>query len=160
MQKFINILVMVLLGVTLYYTILVDYKRSKTMKELATSDVELQGHKSMIDGEYDRLSLMFEGRGKHMQRMQKDIRNLNQRIRSVTDSLGNKIEETNYLLTQVEEQLREDIRRVESDIRAAADEFTTYKRRTNRSILDMQESLSTLENDLKALQEKVETPEE
>ena len=156
MQKIINILVVVLLGVTLYYTIYVDYKRSRTMKELTTSGIELQGHKNMIDEEYRRLSLKFEGRGRHMQRMQVNIKNLGSRLIVITDSLGNKIEETNYLLSQVEELLREDIRRVESDVRALSDEMTTYKRRTNRSILDMQDALSTLEDDLKALQEKVE----
>ncbi|MCH7939513.1 MAG: hypothetical protein IID13_07190 [Candidatus Marinimicrobia bacterium] len=160
MQKIINILVVVLLGVTLYYTIYVDYKRSRTMKELTTSGIELQGHKNMIDEEYRRLSLKFEGRGKHMQRMQENIKNLGSRLTVITDSLGNKIEETNYLLSQVEELLREDIRRVESDVRALSDEMTTYKRRTNRSILDMQDALSTLEDDLKALQEKVEPEEE
>ena len=160
MQKIINILVVVLLGVTLYYTIYVDYKRSRTMKELTTSGIELQGHKNMIDEEYRRLSLKFEGRGKHMQRMQESIKNLGSRLTVITDSLGNKIEETNYLLSQVEELLREDIRRVESDVRALSDEMTTYKRRTNRSILDMQDALSTLEDDLKALQEKVEPEEE
>lgn len=160
MQKIINILVVVLLGVTLYYTIYVDYKRSRTMKELTTSGIELQGHKNMIDEEYRRLSLKFEGRGKHMQRMQESIKNLGSRLTVITDSLGNKIEETNYLLSQVEELLREDIRRVEGDVRALSDEMTTYKRRTNRSILDMQDALSTLEDDLKALQEKVEPEEE
>lgn len=159
MQKIINILVVVLLGVTLYYTIYVDYKRSRTMKELTTSGIELQGHKNMIDEEYRRLSLKFEGRGRHMQRMQVNIKNLGSRLIVITDSLGNKIEETNYLLSQVEELLREDIRRVEGDVRALSDEMTTYKRRTNRSILDMQDALSTLEDDLKALQEKVD-PEE
>ena len=160
MQKIINILVVVLLGVTLYYTIYVDYKRSRTMKELTTSGIELQGHKNMIDEEYRRLVLKFEGRGKHMQRMQENIKNLGSRLIVITDSLGNKIEETNYLLSQVEELLREDIRRVEGDVRALSDEMTTYKRRTNRSILDMQDALSTLEDDLKALQEKVEPEEE
>ena len=159
MQKIINILVVVLLGVTLYYTIYVDYKRSRTMKELTTSGIELQGHKNMIDEEYRRLGLKCEGRGRHMQRMQVNIKDLGSRLIVITDSLGNKIEETNYLLSQVEELLREDIRRVESDVRALSDEMTTYKRRTNRSILDMQDALSTLEDDLKALQEKVE-PEE
>ena len=160
MQKIINILVAVLLGVTLYYTIYIDYKRSRTMKELTTSGIELQGHKNMIDEEYRRLSLKFEGRGRHMQRMQVNIKDLGSRLIVITDSLGNKIEETNYLLSQVEELLREDIRRVEGDVRALSDEMTTYKRRTNRSILDMQDALSTLEDDLKALQEKVEPEEE
>ncbi len=159
MQKIINILVAVLLAITLYYTIYIDYKRSRTMNELMTSDVELQGHKNMIDEEYRRLTLKFDGRGKHMQRMQANIKNLSMRLLVITDSLGNKIEETNYLLSQVEELLREDIRRVEGDVRALSDEMTTYKRRTNRSILDLQDVLSTLEDDLKALQEKVE-PEE
>ncbi len=159
MQKIINILVAVLLAITLYYTIYVDYKRSKAMTALTISDVELQGHRSMIDEEYRRLSIKFEGRGKHMQRMQASIRSLGSRLMVVTDSLGNKIEETNYLLSQVEELLREDIRRVEGDLRALSDEMTTYKRRTNRSILDLQDALSTLEGDLKALQEKVEPKE-
>ena len=160
MQKIINILVVVLLGVTLYYTIYIDYKRSRTMKELTTSGIELQGHKNMIDEEYRRLSLKFEGRGRHMQRMKVNIKDLGSRLIVITDSLGNKIEETNYLLSQVEELLREDIRRVEGDVRSLSDEMTTYKRRTNRSILDMQDALSTLEDDLKALQEKVEPEEE
>ena len=160
MQKFINILVAVLFGVTLYYTVYIDYKRSQTMKVLTASDVELQGHKNMIDEEYRRLSLKFDGRGKHMQRMQQNIAKLSKRLVVVTDSLGNKIEETNYLLTQVEEMLREDIQRIEGDLRAQSDEMTTYKRRTNRSILDLKDALSTLEDDLKALQEKIEPEEE
>ena len=45
MQKFINILVILLVVFSIYYGVLVDYNRVQTMDTLLTSDEELQGHK-------------------------------------------------------------------------------------------------------------------
>lgn len=160
MQKFINTLVVVLVAAVLYLGLIVDYKRAQEMETLTASDVELQGHKRVIDEDYRRLTLKFDGRGKHIQTMQNDIVRLNARVRAVVDSLGNKIEETNFLLRQVEEQLRADIRSIEGDISGINDDFSTYKRRTNRSILDMQEVVSRLEDDLEALDAQVNPKED
>lgn len=151
MQKFINILVILLAIFSLYYGVLVDYNRVQTMDTLLTSDEELQGHKRVIDEEYRRLSLKFDGRGKHMQRMAADIVNLRDRLNTVTDSLGSKLDEVSFLLTQVEENLLEDIRAVSSDLRLLGDELRNNNRRINRSILDIQERLNVLESDLRAL---------
>ena len=155
MQKLINILVVILVGFSLYYGIIVDHKRVDTMEALSQSDVELQGHKNVIDEEYRRLDLRFIGRGKHIRRMQENLVFLHMRLQTVSDSLGNKIEETNYLVQQVEEMLREDIRDLDDELRALTDDLATYKRRTNRDIFDMKEVISRMEDDLKALDEKV-----
>ena len=155
MQRIINVVVLVLLVFSFYYGIIVDHKRVQTMEALRISDVELQGHKNVIDDFYRRLDLKFEGRGKHIRKMQADLAALNNRLAIVTDSLGNKIEETNFFLRQVEEILKEDIRNLSSELRTLSDDITTYKRRTNRTILDMREILTRLEDDLKALDEKV-----
>ena len=155
MQKLINILVVVLVVFSLYYGIIVDHRRVETMEALRQSDVELQGHKNVIDEDYRRLDLKFLGRGKHIKRMQDDIAWLGDRLQTVSDSLGNKIEETNFFLQQVEEVLQEDIRNISSELRALSDDLATYKRRTNRDILDMKEVISRTEDDLKALEEKV-----
>ncbi len=160
MQKLINILVVILVGFSLYYGIIVDHKRVNTMEALRQSDVELQGHKNVIDEEYRRLDLRFIGRGKHIQRMQEDLAFLHMRLQTVRDSLGNKIEETNYFVQQVEEMLREDIRNLEDELRALTDDLATYKRRTNRDIFDMKEVISRMEDDLKALDEKVDPKKE
>ena len=159
MQKFINILVMVLVVFSVYYGVFVDYRHSRIMKQLAVSDTELQSHKTLIDEEYRRLSLKFDGRGKHMQRMSDDIANLQARLQTVTDSLGNRIEDLNFLMTQIEENLRAEIRSVEGDVRGLDDDLSTYKRNTNRSILDLQERLNVFESDLKALTEPEEGEE-
>ena len=159
MQKFINILVMVLVVFSVYYGVFVDYRHSRIMKQLAVSDTELQSHKTIIDEEYRRLSLKFDGRGKHMQRMSAEIANLQLRLQTVTDSLGNRIEDLNFLMTQIEENLRADIRSVEGDVRGLDDDLSTYKRNTNRSILDLQERLNVFESDLKALTEPEEGAE-
>lgn len=155
MQKIINILVIVLVVFSLYYGIIVDHRRVETMEALHQSDVELQGHKKVIDEDYRRLDLKFLGRGKHIKRMQDDIVFLRGRFQTVSDSLGNKIEETNFFLQQAEEMLREDIQNLNSELRTLSDDLATYKRRTNRSILDMQEDIDRIEDDLKALEEKV-----
>ena len=151
MQRIINTLVLVLLAFSVFYGIVVDHNRVQTMQALEASDVELQGHKRVIDEAYRRLDLKFEGRGKHIRRMQAELLNLNARLRVVTDSLGNMIEETNFILRQVEERLQDDIRSVSGDLRTLSDDVTTYKRRTNRTILDMREVLDRLEDDVKAL---------
>lgn len=155
MQKIINILVVVLVVFSLYYGIIVDHRRVGTMEALRQSDVELQGHKKVIDEDYRRLDLKFLGRGKHIKQMQDDIVFLRGRFQTVSDSLGNKIEETNFFLQQAEEMLREDIQNLNSELRTLSDDLATYKRRTNRSILDMQEDITRIEDDLKALEEKV-----
>lgn len=155
MQKVINILVVVLVVFSLYYGIIVDHRRVDTMEALRQSDVELQGHKKVIDEDYRRLDLKFLGRGKHIKEMQDDIVFLRGRLQTVSDSLGNKIEETNYILQQVEEMLQKDIRNMGSELRALSDDLSTYKRRTNRDILDMKEVISRMEDDLMALDEQV-----
>ena len=159
MQRIINTLVLVLLAFALFYGIIVDHNRVQSMQALEASDVELQGHKRVIDEEYRRLDLKFEGRGKHIRTMQADLLSLNDRLRVVTDSLGNMIEETNFILRQVEERLQDDIRSVSGDLRTLSDDVTTYKRRTNRIILDMREVLDRLEDDLKALDNQVNPKE-
>ena len=159
MQRIINTLVLVLLAFAVFYGIIVDHSRVQTMQALEASDVELQGHKRVIDEAYRRLDLRFEGRGKHIRTMQADLLNLNDRLRVVTDSLGNMIEETNFILRQVEERLQDDIRSVSGDLRTLSDDVTTYKRRTNRIILDMREVLDRLEDDLKALDNQVNPKE-
>ena len=155
MQKLINILVVLLVVFSLYYGIIVDHRRVETMEALRQSDVELQGHKNVIDEDYRRLDLKFLGRGKHIKEMQDDIVFLRGRLQTVSDSLGNKIEETNFFLQQAEEMLREDIRNVNSELRALSDDLATYKRRTNRDILDTKEVISRMEDDLKALDDQV-----
>ncbi len=160
MQRLINILVVILVGFSLYYGIIVDNKRVDTMETLRQNDEELQGHKNVIDEDYRRLDLKFTGRGKHIQMMQEDLAFLRMRLQTVRDSLGNKIEETNYFLQQVEEILREDIRNLEGELRALTDDLATYKRRTNRDILDMKEAISVMEDDIKALDEKVNPKKE
>jgi len=159
MQKIINVLVVVLVAVVIYYGVIVDYQRSTALAELATSDVELQGHKKVIDEEYRRLSLQFDGRGKHIQRMQSDLAGLTRRLGVVVDSLGNRIAETNFLLQQAEERLRDDIRDLQGEFTTVTDDLSTYKRRTNRAILEIQENLTQIEGDIKALDEKVNPKE-
>jgi archaellum component FlaC len=160
MQRIINILVIILVGFSLYTGIIVDSRRAQTMDNLEASDVELQGHKRLIDEEYHRLSLKFEGRGKHMRRMQQDIADLRRDLQDTARELGNKIDETNYLLQQTEERLREDISDLRGELRTVSDDLATYKRRTNREILDIKEILNRLEEDLKALDLQVNPPEE
>ena len=160
MQRIINILVIILVGFSLYSGIIVDSRRVQTMDRLEASDEELQGHKRMIDEEYHRLSLKFEGRGKHMRRMQDDIAALRRDLQDAARELGNRIDETNYLLEQAEERLGEDINDVRSELRTVSDDLATYKRRTNREILDIKEILTRLEEDLKALDEQVNPPED
>jgi chromosome segregation ATPase len=160
MQRIINILVIILVGFSLYSGIIVDSRRVQTMDRLETSDEELQGHKRMIDEEYHRLSLKFEGRGKHMRRMQDDIAGLRRDLQDAARELGNRIDETNYLLEQAEERLSEDISDLRSELRTVSDDLSTYKRRTNREILDIKEILTRLEEDLKALDEQVNPPED
>ena len=160
MQRIINTLVLVLLAFAVFYGLIVDRNRVQKMEGLAASDVELQGHKRVIDEAYRRLDLRFEGRGKHIRKMQADLLNLTGRLRVVTDSLGNRIEETNFILNQVEERLQDDIRNLSGDLRTLSDDVTTYKRRTNRTILDMREILDRLEDDLKALDNQVNPKEE
>ena len=72
------------------------------------------------------------------------------------DSLGNQIEDLQFEMTRIEENLRTDIRSVEGDVRTLSDDLSTYKRNTNRAILDIQERINVIESDLKALTEPPE----
>ncbi len=159
MQKVINTLVVILIGFALYYGIIVDTDRVETMETLRLSDEELQGHKSVIDEDYRRLTLMFEGRGKHIQVIQQDIADLQDRVNAVTDSLGTKIDETNYYLGQADEILREDIQTVSGDLRLLEDDIANLRRTTNTRLIDLTEQLEILEADLNALNEQVNPPD-
>ena len=159
MQKVINTLVVILVGFALYYGIIVDAERVETMEALRLSDEELQGHKSVIDEDYRRLSLMFEGRGKHIQSIQADIANLQNRVIFVADSLGVRIDETNFYLGQADEILREDLQTLTGDLQLTVTDIDNLRRTTTRGLADLTEQLEVLQSDLNALNEQVNPPE-
>lgn len=100
------------------------------------------------------LNLQFIGSGKHLRRAQKNIIANTNLIHNVTDSLSNKIETVQLNLDDYSRTSDARFRNIEKDVETQVDRFKKYKRLTNREIGDLDQRLSTAENDIEVLIEK------
>ena len=143
-----------------YYWVVVDESRTEIMGDLAISDDKLSGDVNSTLEVHDRLELKWIGTSKHVQTLQKETHNHYKDYAEKMDSINIVFEEIKFNIEQLEEVLTRKIDRLKDDINNLDDSFESYKRTTNRTIREFKQNISTIQDDLNTLNEKVFPPAE
>ena len=149
--------VMLMMG---YYWIVIDESRTEIMGELASSDDRLLGDVNSTVEIYDRLEKKWIGTSKHVQTLQKETHSHYSAYASKMDSINIVFEEIKFSIEELEDVLVQKIDRVKTDVRNLEDSFETYKRSTNRTIRELKQKISTIQDDIITLNLKVFPPAE
>ena len=160
MQKAIWIITFFIIIAIGYYWVVVDDSRTQQMIQLANNDNDLSGDVNSTVEIYDRLEKKWIGTSKHVQTLQKETHAHYAAYTAQMDSIDIVFEEVKFIIEQLEETLTRKIDRVKDDVRNLEDSFETYKRATNRTVRDMKQTISTIQDDINTLNTTVFPPVE
>jgi len=158
MQRAIWIITFFIIIAIGYYWMVVDNTRIQKMVELADSDKELSGDVNSTVEVYDRLEKKWIGTSKHVQTLQNETHAHYRTYTAQMDSIDIVFEEIKFIIEQVEEVLTRKIDRVKDDVKNLEDGFETFKRSTNRTVRELKQNLSIIQDDINTLTEKVFPP--
>ena len=160
MQRAIWIITFFIILAIGYYWMVVDDSRTQKMDELADSDKELSGDVNSTVEIYDRLEKKWIGTSKHVQTLQKETHAHYDAYAAQMDSIDIVFEEIKFSIEQLEEILIRKIDRVKENVKNLEDGFESFKRSTNRTIRELKQNISTIQDDINTLNEKVFPPVE
>ena len=143
-----------------YYWVIIDDTRIKRMIELASSDEKLLGDVNSTVEVYDRLEKKWIGTSKHVQTLQKETYAHYAEYAGKMDSINIVFEEIKFSIEQLEEMLIRKIDRLKDDVNNLEDALETYKRKNDRTIRAVKQNISTIQDDIKTLNDKVFPPVE
>ncbi|MEE9189618.1 MAG: hypothetical protein V3U16_02495 [Candidatus Neomarinimicrobiota bacterium] len=99
-----------------------------------------------------RLDLQFIGRGKHLQKAQKDIIANENRIVALTDSLARLIDDLSYELNEFVRETDREFTTLTSDLGDLEDNVDGERRRNTRRFSDIEQTVTNLQNSLKEIE--------
>lgn len=131
-------------------------KMIKRMDELNKNDAE---HVDIVQKEFRKdlktLDLQFIGRGKHVQKAQKDIIANTNLINTTADSLGDMIYEVQYNLDELDRNVSKRFSDVETDIADLEDDFTSNRRKTSQTLSEIQQAITLLQTEINEIKDKI-----
>ena len=154
-DKIIFGVLVVLIGVAGYFQYIATNMIVR-MDELNRNDSE---HVDVVHNEFRedlrKLNLQFIGRGKHLQKAQRDIIANTKYIEYVTDSLGNAIQEVQYYLDELDRKVAKQFANVEDDIQDLTDSFNRERRRSKSERAEIKQTITVMQSEIKVLNDKV-----
>ena len=160
MQRAIWIITFFIILAIGYYWIVVDNTRIEKMGKLAQSDENLSGDVNSTLEVHDRLEKKWIGTSKHVQTLQIETHAHYIEYSNHMDSIDIVFEEIKFSIEQLEEVLTRKIDRVKDDLKNLEDGFESYKRQTKRSVRELKQNISTIQDDITTLNLKVFPPAE
>ena len=160
MQRAIWIVTVFIILAIGYYWLVVDNTRIERMGKLAESDVELSGDVNSTVEIYDRLEKKWIGTSKHVKTLQDETHAHYRAYEAQMDSIDIVFEQIKFSIEQLEEVLTRKIDRVKDEVKNLEDGFETFKRSTNRTIREVKQNISTIQDDINTLNETVFPPVE
>ena len=154
-DKLLILIVVAWIAAAVYFKATTDkmFLRLDEMEQLQVKHVDEVNQEFRSD--LKTLNLQFIGRGKHLRQAQKDIVSNNKFINHITDSLGSNIETVELELDDFERTTEQNF----STATDARDEITndlgSFRRQQRRFIGDLDQRVTTIETDVKDLNERV-----
>ena len=155
-DRTIWIAIVVLTLVGLYYWVVVDQSRVDEMSNLESSDYELTGDVTEWSEAYKRLELKWKGTSKHVRTLQDETHAHYDTYNAKVDSINNVFEKLEFKLDQINENLSNRIDNLGEDLESLSEEFSSYKRTTQRDVRKINKTLEGLREDVDAINEKFE----
>ena len=155
MQKVIAIITFFILLAGGYYWFIIDESRTNQMIELESSDELLKGDYNATTEQYNRFDLRLIGHGKHLKTLQDETHAHYNAYESKMDSIDVVFERMKLDIEQLEERLTQKLDRLNDEIRNVSESFDSYKRTANRTTREIKNDLSTLRDDLTAIDKQL-----
>ena len=126
------------------------------MDRMAIMEAEQIKHVDEVNKEFRedlrKLNLQFIGRGKHLRKAQEDIIVNTELIYSTADSLGSLIENVAFNLSELDREVQKHFNSIEEEISDIKDDFKSERRKNSRKLSDIDQTITTLQNDLKEIE--------
>ena len=134
----------------------IQFSYFQAMDRMAVMEAGQIKHVDAVNKEFRedlrKLNLQFIGRGKHLRRAQEDIIVNTELIHSTADSLGSLIENVAFNLSELDREVQKQFRSIEEEISDFKDDFKTERRKNSRKLSDIDQTITTLQNDLKEIE--------
>ena len=136
-----------------------QYMSGEMIKRMDVLNQNDKEHVDIVQKEFREdlrvLNLQFIGRGKHLQKAQRDIVANTNLINATADSLSDMIGEVQYNLDEVERETFKRFGDVETDLADLEDDLGRLRRKTTQSLSEIHQKLTLLERELKNVSDKV-----
>ena len=140
----------------LYYWVVVDERRVQEMSSLEVSDVSLKGDVNEWSEYYNRLEKKWIGTSKHVRTLQEETAKHYKSYDAKVDSINNTFERIEYKIDQINEMLTDRINDLSTDLESLNEEFSSYKRATQRDVMKMKKRFESIEEKLDNLEKQLE----
>ena len=134
----------------------IQFSYFQAMDRMAMMEAEQIKHVDEVNKEFRedlrKLNLQFIGRGKHLRKAQEDIITNTELIHFTADSLGSLIEDVAFNLSELDREVQKHFRSIEEEISDLKDDFKSERRKNSRKLSDIDQLITTLQNDLKEIE--------
>jgi len=154
-QKIQSILIFFIICGLVYIAFIVEEKRTVKEQELAESDMQLTKDYNATTEVYDRFDLRLIGHGKHLQKLQEETKAHYAKYALKMDSIDVAFERMALDIEQLEERLVQKIDRLSDEISSLTESFESFKRTNNRSLREIKNNISTLQDDFLAIDKEL-----
>ena len=159
-DKLLILIVIAWIAAAVYFKTTTDkmFSRLDEMEQLQIKHVDQVNQEFRND--LKTLNLQFIGRGKHLRQAQKDIVSNNNFIIHITDSLGRNIETIELDLDNFERDTDKNFSSANEAREEITNDFGSFRRQQRRFIGDLDQRVTTIETDVKDLNDRVPPKEE
>ena len=155
-ERGIWIIITIIIMCGLYYWVVIDEERVVEMSELEQSDYVLSGDVNEWSESYNRLELKWRGTSKHVKTLQDETSEHYKSYEAKVDSVNNTFERIEYKIDQINEMLNDRISSLSSELESLTEEFSSYKRASQRDAMKTKKRLDALEEKLDETINKIE----
>tara|TARA_B100000029_G_scaffold509189_2_gene597787 strand:- start:828 stop:1349 length:522 start_codon:yes stop_codon:yes gene_type:complete len=154
-DKLLILIVIAWIVAAVYFKTTTDqiFSRLDEMEQLQIKHVDEVNQEFRND--LKTLNLQFIGRGKHLRTAQKDIVSNNTFINQVSDSLGRNIETVELDLDNFERDTEQNFSTANQAREDITKDLGSFRRQQRRFIGDLDQRVTTIETDVKDLNERV-----
>ena len=149
------ILVLMIFSGAYFWVVKLDEQDQKNQK-LTDSDFSLKGDVNEWSESYDRLEKKWIGTSKHVKTLQDETDAHYTAYESKVDSINNSFEKIDFKVDQLNEVLSSRIDLLKDDLESLNDEFSNYKRSSQRDMMKMKKTIELIQSDIEKINNKLE----
>ena len=149
------ILVLMIFSGAYFWVVKLDEQDKKNQK-LTDSDFSLKGDVNEWSESYDRLEKKWIGTSKHVKTLQDETDAHYTAYESKVDSINNSFEKIDFKVDQLNEVLSSRIDLLKDDLESLNDEFSNYKRSSQRDMMKMKKTIELIQSDIEKINNKLE----
>ena len=149
------ILVLMIFSGAYFWVVKLDEQEQENQR-LTNSDVSLKGDVNEWSEYYNRLEKKWIGTSKHVRTLQEETAKHYKSYDAKVDSINNTFERIEYKIDQINEMLTDRINDLSTDLESLNEEFSSYKRATQRDVMKMKKRFESIEEKLDNLEKQLE----